>query len=113
MPRSSELFPDPVRKLPLADIPLPGITAHLSQSETHQIVFMAFAEDIDLPEHAHESQWGVVLEGEIELTIGGQTGRYRKGDRYCIPKGVKHSGHIQAGFAAMDFFDQPDRYPVK
>lgn len=108
-----DLFPDPIQKLPLADIPLPGITAHLSQSDGHQIVFMAFAEDVDLPEHAHESQWGVVLEGEIQLTIGERTATYRKGDRYFIPRGVKHSGRIHAGFAAMDFFDQPDRYRVK
>jgi quercetin dioxygenase-like cupin family protein len=105
-----EFFPEPIRRLPQADIPLPGITAHLSQSENHQIVFMVFREDIDLPEHAHESQWGVVLEGEIELTIGGHTATYRKGDRYFIPREVKHSGRIHAGFAAMDFFDQPDRY---
>jgi quercetin dioxygenase-like cupin family protein len=108
-----DLFPEPILKLPEADIPLRGITAYLSQSGTHQIVFMTFNEDIDLPEHAHESQWGVVLEGEIELTIGGHSATYRKGDRYFIPKGVKHSGRIHAGFAAMDFFDQPDRYHAK
>jgi quercetin dioxygenase-like cupin family protein len=99
--------------LPKADIPLKGITAYLSQSATHQIVFMAFEEDVILPEHAHASQWGIVLEGEIELTIGGRMATYRKGDRYLIPKGELHSGRIHAGFAAMDFFDQPDRYPAK
>ena len=106
-------FPDPIRKLPEAEVPLRGITARLSQSETHQILFMIFEEDIELPEHAHETQWGVVLEGEIDLTIGGRRATYRKGDRYLIPKGVKHSGRMHAGFAAMDFFDQPDRYRAK
>lgn len=107
------VFPPAIQKLPQADVPLRGITAFLSQSETHQILFMTFEEDVELPEHSHECQWGVVLEGEIELTIGDKTARYRKGDRYEIPKGVKHSGHIHAGFAAMDFFDQPDRYRAK
>ena len=104
------LFPEPILRLPLADIPLPGITAFLSQSVTHQVIFMTFSDDIDLPEHAHEAQWGVVFEGEIDLTIGASTATYRKGDRYFIPRGVLHSGRIHAGFAAMDFFDQPDRY---
>jgi quercetin dioxygenase-like cupin family protein len=108
-----ELFPEPIRCLPEADIPLHGVTAHLSQSESHQLVFMSFAEDVDLPEHAHAAQWGVVLEGEIELTIGGWTATYRKGDRYFMPAGVIHSGRIRAGFAAMDFFDQADRYHPK
>lgn len=108
-----KLFPEPIRKLAQADIPLLGSTAYLSQSETHQILFMAFEEDVDLPAHAHESQWGVVLEGAIELTIGGCTATYRKGDRYFMPRGVTHSGRIHAGFAAMDFFDQPDRYRAK
>jgi mannose-6-phosphate isomerase-like protein (cupin superfamily) len=108
-----QLFPEPILKLPLADVPLAGITAHLSQSETHQILFMTFREDTTLPEHSHEAQWGVVFEGEIDFTIGGRTATYRKGDRYFIPRGVLHSGFIHAGFAAMDFFDQPDRYRAK
>ena len=33
----TEIFPDPIRNLPEADIPLEGIKAYLSQAETHQI----------------------------------------------------------------------------
>jgi hypothetical protein len=49
-----EIFPDPIKNLPKADIPLNGLTAYLSQSETHQILFMQFEEDIELPEHSHK-----------------------------------------------------------
>lgn len=110
----SSIFPEPVTRLPLADIPLEGITAYLSQGAGHQIIFMEFAEDILLPEHAHESQWGIVLEGRITLTIGGVTNTYQKGDRYFIPSGVPHSGKIFAGYADMTYFNQSDRYqPLK
>lgn len=51
-------FPEPVLNLPEADIPLNGIKAFFSQGQNHQIIFMEFAEDVDLPEHSHESQWG-------------------------------------------------------
>lgn len=95
----SSIFPEPVTRLPLADIPLEGITAYLSQGAGHQIIFMEFAEDILLPEHAHASQWGIVLEGRITLTIGGVTNTYQKGDRYFIPSAVAHSGKIFAGYA--------------
>ena len=107
------IFPEPIRLLSEAEIPLRGLTAYLSQSERHQILFMEFSEDVELPEHAHESQWGVVLEGTIDLVIGGVPHTFQKGDRYFIPKSVAHSGRIYAGYADITFFDQPDRYSVK
>jgi quercetin dioxygenase-like cupin family protein len=106
-------FPEPILNLPEADIPLKGIQAFLSQGNSHQIIFMEFSEDVDLPEHNHESQWGIVLEGEIELVINGIKNRSKKGDRYFIPKGVRHSGKIFAGYADITFFDQKDRYDIK
>ncbi len=105
-----EVFPDPVKSLPQADIPLKGITAYLSQAESHQIIFMEFDEDVELQEHSHESQWGVVLEGRIDLVVDGVERSYVKGDRYFIPQGVSHSGRIYAGYADITFFNQADRY---
>ena len=109
----SETFPEPIRNLPEADIPLKGIKAYLSQAENHQIIFMEFSEDVDLPEHSHASQWGIVLEGRLDLNIGGDTQTYSKSDRYFIPEGVQHSAKIYAGYADMTFFDQPNRYKAK
>jgi quercetin dioxygenase-like cupin family protein len=109
----SEIFPEPIRNLPEADIPLKGIKAYLSQSENHQIIFMEFAEDVDLPEHSHADQWGIVLEGRIDLVMEGVKRTYTKGDRYFIPAGTKHSGKIYAGYADITFFNEQDRYKVK
>ena len=107
------IFPKPITKLPEADMPFSNYEAYLSQRENHQIIFMQFNEDIDLPEHSHESQWGIVLEGQIELTIDGKTNTYIKGDRYFIEKGEKHSGKIFSGYADMTFFNQKNRYGTK
>ena len=109
----SEVFPDPIKNLPEADIPLEGIKAYLSQSDTHQIIFMEFTKDVDLPEHSHAAQIGIVLEGKIDLTLGGKKETYTKGDRYYIPEGVSHSGKIYSGYADITFFDEPDRYSRK
>ena len=49
----NQVFPEPIRNLPEADIPLDGITAYLPQSDTHQILSMEFEKDANLPEHAH------------------------------------------------------------
>ena len=109
----NELFPESVHALPEADLPFTGARAWLSQGEGHQILFMQFDQDIDLPEHSHAGQWGIVLEGKIELVIGGVKHTFEKGDRYFIPKGVTHSGRIFAGYADMTYFNQADRYKEK
>jgi mannose-6-phosphate isomerase-like protein (cupin superfamily) len=108
-----EIFPLPIRNLPQADIPLKGIQAYLSQSEGHQIIFMEFSEDVQLHEHSHAAQIGIVLEGRIDLVIDNHQHTYIKGDRYYIPAGVKHSGKIYAGYADITFFDEPHRYGKK
>ena len=109
----TNIFPTPILQLPQADIPLDGVKAYLSQGGSHQIIFMEFSKDVMLNEHAHAGQWGIVLEGKIELTIGGETKMYTKGDRYYIPEGIKHSGRIFAGYTDMTYFDQVDRYKEK
>ena len=108
-----KIFPDPISNLPEADIPISGIRAYLSQAENHQLIFMQFEKDADLPEHAHAAQVGFVLDGNIELIIDGNKKEYAKGDIYYIPENVKHSGKIYAGYADITFFNEPDRYKKK
>lgn len=109
----SKNFPKAIRKLPLADIPLSGLTAFLSQGSNHQILFMEFEEDVYLEEHTHAAQFGIVLEGKIDLKIGGVKHTFVKGDQYYIPEGIKHSGKIYAGYVDITFFDEKDRYKIK
>lgn len=109
----SNVFPEPIRSLPQADIPLSGVVAYLSQSDDHQIIFMEFDEDVEIPEHSHEDQWGIVLEGKIDFVIEGVERTYTKGDSVFIPKGAKHSARIYAGYADISFFNQKDRYKTK
>ena len=108
-----EIFPGPIRNLPLADIPLDGLRAYLSQAEGHQILFMEFDEDAEVPQHCHEAQWGVVLAGKIDFTIDGVARTYSKGDCVFIPKGAKHFAKIYAGYADVSFFNEKDRYKAK
>jgi quercetin dioxygenase-like cupin family protein len=104
------VFPEPIQKLPEADIPVDGLTAHLSQGAGHQILFMQFEKDAELAEHSHAGQFGIVVEGQLDIVVDGELRTYRKGDRYYIPPGVRHSSKIHAGYADITFFDQPDRY---
>ena len=106
-------FPEMVTKLPEADIPIEGVHSHLFQGENQQFVFMSFENDAEVPEHSHEGQWGVVLDGEIELTIDGEKYTFKKGDTYFIPKDVKHAARIRRGYKDLTLFDQKDRYKAK
>jgi quercetin dioxygenase-like cupin family protein len=103
-------YPEIIKKLPKIQMQINGVNAFLFQGEQNQLVFFEFNEDTIIPEHSHGTQWGIVVDGEINLTISGIEKTYRKGDSYFIPAGAKHSGTITAGFKAIDFFDQPDRY---
>jgi len=111
--RTEPQFPNMITDLPQADIPIQGLNVYLLQATHHQVVFMSFEQDVAVPEHSHEDQWGVVLSGEIELTINGAKKSYTKGDAYFIPKNMPHSANIKAGYSDVTMFNQKDRYKVK
>jgi quercetin dioxygenase-like cupin family protein len=103
-------FPEIILNLPKADIPINGLSSYLLQGEEQQMLFMEFENDVEVPEHSHESQWGAVLSGEIELTVEGIKNTLKKGDTYFIPVGAKHSAKIKAGYKDITLFNQKDRY---
>lgn len=108
-------FPDFISNLPEIDTPFPSdvVQTAVIRSDAGLAAFFTFLKEMDLPRHAHGAQWGVVVEGEIELTIGDQTKVYGPGDSYSIPAGVEHSGRIKAGARVIDVFEEADRYPLK
>ena len=109
----ASILPEPILKLPEAEVPFEGIKAYLSQGENHQIIFMEFKKDAEIPEHSHESQWEIVLEGKVDYWEEGIKYTFKKGDRFFIPKGKKHSAHVFAGYASIVFFNQKERYKKK
>jgi quercetin dioxygenase-like cupin family protein len=103
-------LPDEIKKNPEIDVPVDGIRGWKVGGPSGLVVFFEILPGTKLPEHTHCFQWGFVIEGEIDLTIGGDTITYRKGDTYVIPEGVTHSGCIPYGCLAMDYFSDPGRY---
>ena len=106
-------LPHIIEQHPAADIPISGLTSHLVQAGEQQFVFMQFDADVQVAEHAHEAQWGVVLEGTMDLTVAGERRTLCKGDTYFIGKGVPHSAVIHKGYSDLTLFDQVDRYQVR
>lgn len=108
-------FPDFIRRFPGLDVPFPPemVEAQAIRSEAGLVIFFTFHRDMVLPAHAHGAQWGTVVAGEIRLTIGEETRRYRPGDSYHIPEGAVHGATIAAGTRVIDVFAEADRYPLK
>ena len=79
----------------------------------HQIVFFDIDPIGEIPLHSHGEQWGIVVEGEMDLSIGGQTKRYKAGDSYHIPAGVTHGAKFLSRVRAIDVFADRDRYKPK
>lgn len=103
-------YPEIIKSLPAINIPLNGAVARLLQGPASQLVFFDFKEDTEIPMHSHGAQWGIVVDGKIDLTIGSGTRTYRKGDSYSIPSGILHGGKIYAGLKVIDYFEDADRY---
>jgi quercetin dioxygenase-like cupin family protein len=106
-------FPEIIRNLPVADAPFKDIALFLLRGPTASLTFVEASADSEVPMHAHGAQWGVVVAGELVLTISGVTRTYRPGQEYLIPAGVPHAAKLPAGVRVIDFFDDPNRYRPK
>lgn len=106
-------FSDFIHQLPLADIAFEGVEARLLAGPHGQAVFFCLPAGAQVPPHSHGAQWGIVVKGELELTIGGETRTYRAGDSYHIGDGVEHAGKIDAECWVIDVFADPDRYKAR
>ena len=107
-------LPEFIRNFPALDIPFPDdvVKSYAIQSEAGLVVFFDFKKDMVLPPHSHLAQWGTILDGEIEMTIGGVTKTIGPGAIYDIPGGVEHGAVIKAGTKAIDVFEEPYRYSL-
>ena len=108
-------FPEIITRLPEAELPFPSTTVKTSvlQSEKGQVVFFQILKDVELPAHSHKGQWGTVLEGQVEITMGSETRMHGPGSSYYIPAGAVHSARVPAGAKVIEFFEEPDRYRLK
>ena len=107
------VYPEMFEALPEIDTPLAGVRGRLLQGEKNQAVFFEIEKGTRIPPHSHCAQWGLVIDGEMALTIGGQTAVYRKGDRYFIPDGVVHAAEFRTRVFVLDVFADAGRYQAK
>lgn len=70
----------------------PGVTARTFWGEKMLVSVVEMEADKPLPEHSHpHEQAGIVTEGSLTLTIGGETRTVTAGQVFIVPGDVPHS----------------------
>ena len=57
-----------------------------------------------VPTHTHDVEWGIVVEGEIEMTLGSRVERHPAGSTHWIPAGLPHSFRFAPGTSSVHYF---------
>jgi len=110
MENEQSYYPEFINNLPGIASVFNGVSGNLLQGKDSQLVFMEIDAIGEVPDHSHGAQWGVVLKGEMLLTIDGEEKTYRSGDSYYIPSGVVHSAVFNSKVFLIDYFADRDRY---
>ncbi len=83
----------------------PGVTAKTFWGDKMLVSLVEFEPNAVVPMHSHpHEQTGTVLEGEMSLTIAGETRLLRPGQLYVIPGGVQHAATAAAYCKVLDVF---------
>jgi quercetin dioxygenase-like cupin family protein len=107
-------YPEVITSLPEADIQFRDIRAWILQGEKTQLVFFEMEPSAAVPEHTHGyPQWGMVIDGEMDLIIDGKSMTCTKGTEYLIPAGAKHYARFHKKTRVVDFFSEKSRYRQK
>lgn len=83
-----------------------GVHARTFWGENLMLAVVDLDAQAVIPPHSHpHEQGGIVLEGEVEFTIAGETRMLKPGNLYIIPGGVEHSVIVGSEPAkVMDIF---------
>ena len=88
---------------------VPGLEFRPVTTDTVMTNFVTFEPGSPAPMHHHpEQQIAIIVSGELEFTVGGETRVMRRGECVVIPPGVPHGGVAgPEGCVAVDVFTPP------
>ena len=84
----------------------PGVDIATAAGQSLMLSLVTFEPHARVEPHSHpHEQMGLLIEGELHFTIGGEEHLVRPGDMWRIPGGVEHSCHAGAQrVKALDVF---------
>jgi quercetin dioxygenase-like cupin family protein len=82
-----------------------GIQVRAVTAETVTVAHVKLGEGALLPEHSHHNEQVVnVIDGELELTVNGQSHLLTRGKVLILPPNVAHSGRAVTDCIVVDVF---------
>ena len=101
-------FPDLITALPPFAGPFDAFQLSASNCE---VLFASYPAGTSIDPHTHPTEnCGVIIKGELSLTIDGVEHRYGPGDWYHVLPEQKHSARFDVDTAEIEFwFDPGDR----
>lgn len=84
---------------------LPGFFGKFVHGQKSTLAFWEIKKDCRMPEHQHpHEQITHILEGELEMTIGGQQMLFTAGTVHVIPSNTPHSAIARTDCRVIDAF---------
>jgi quercetin dioxygenase-like cupin family protein len=84
---------------------LPGFTGRFVHGEQSTLSFVDIKQGCRLPEHKHpHEQITHIVEGELEMIIGGEKFIFTPGTVHVIPSNVPHSAYAITDCKVIDAF---------
>lgn len=85
--------------------PVPGYHVRFVHSDTMTMAYWTIEAGAPIPEHQHpHEQVATIIDGEFELTVGGETRRLGPNEVAVIPSNVPHSGRAITECRMIDAF---------
>ena len=93
-----------IKDIPAKEI-VPGVTGHYAHGDKHSFGFVELKAGSFVPEHHHlHEQITYVLEGQLEMNIGGEKQVLTTGNYYVIKSNVIHSALAITNCKIIDTF---------
>lgn len=100
-------FPERIRSLPPFAGPFDAFQLHAKNCE---VLFASYPAGTEIEAHTHPTEnCGVITQGELILTVGGEERRYCPGDWYHLHPSEEHAARFEVETAEIEFWFDPDK----
>ena len=95
----------PIKDIPSKEI-VPGITGYYAHGSSLTFGYVEIKADSNLPAHQHvHEQITYIIEGQLDMVIGGKPCSLTAGMYYVIPSNVPHGAFAATDCKVIDTFN--------
>jgi quercetin dioxygenase-like cupin family protein len=96
-----------IKSIPPKEV-VQGITGYYAHGDSMTLGYIEIKEGSSLPEHHHvHEQITYIIEGELDMIIGGESYALKSGMVHVIPSNMPHSATAKINCKLIDAFSPP------